>query len=79
MCSPAVRLLLWEMLSGRRATAHCDDMQAPEVLVCPEKCRPEDNKNKISLVYGRTIDAWGMVRPPAAPQLSSVDSASLRV
>lgn len=29
--------------------------------MCPEKCRPEDNKNKISLVYGRTIDAWGMV------------------
>ena len=42
--------------------------QAPEVLVCPEKCRPEDNKNRTSLVYGRTIDAWGMVRPlqPAA-------------
>ena len=78
MCSPAIRLLLWvvwEMPPGRRATAHCDDMQAPEVLVCPEKCRPEDNKNKISLVYGRTIDAWGMVRPLVATQLSGAVSA----
>lgn len=43
---------------------HCctsHQLQAPEVLVCPEKCRPEDNKTKASLVYGRTIDAWGMV------------------
>jgi hypothetical protein len=38
--------------------------------VCPEKCRPEDNKNRISLVYGRTIDAWGMVSPRGCSLLS---------
>ncbi len=30
------------------------------MLVCPEKSRPEDNKDKALLVYGRGVDAWAM-------------------
>jgi len=28
------------------------------VLICPEKSRPEDNKEKQLLVYDRHVDTW---------------------
>lgn len=31
-----------------------------EVLGCPEKCRPSDNKECEKLWYGSTVDAWAM-------------------
>ena len=30
------------------------------MLGCPEKCRPEDNKDCKRLWYGRTVDAWAI-------------------
>lgn len=30
------------------------------MLGCPEKCRPEDNKECEKLWYGRTVDAWAI-------------------
>ena len=31
--------------------------QAPEVLICPDKRRPEENKDKVLLAY--TAQVWG--------------------
>ncbi|KAK9861181.1 hypothetical protein WJX84_005607 [Apatococcus fuscideae] len=36
------------------------DYMAPEVLVCPEKSRPEENKDKQLLGYTALVDAWAM-------------------
>ncbi|KAK9815326.1 hypothetical protein WJX72_001838 [[Myrmecia] bisecta] len=36
------------------------DYMAPEVLVCPEKSRPEENKEKMLLGYNAMVDAWAM-------------------
>ncbi len=36
------------------------DYMAPEVLVCPEKARPEDNKEKAVLEYDPSIDVWAL-------------------
>jgi len=34
------------------------DYMAPEVLVCPDKKLPTENKDKASLAYGGLVDAW---------------------
>ncbi|WIA28952.1 hypothetical protein OEZ86_011475 [Tetradesmus obliquus] len=34
------------------------DYMAPEVLVCPDKKQPEENKDKASLGYDEQVDAW---------------------
>jgi hypothetical protein len=31
-----------------------------QVLLCPEKSRPEENKEKSLLHYTRQVDAWAM-------------------
>lgn len=36
------------------------DMMAPEVLVCPEKSRPEENKERAMLEYTCAVDAWAV-------------------
>ncbi|KAK9834350.1 hypothetical protein WJX84_004182, partial [Apatococcus fuscideae] len=36
------------------------DYMAPEVLVCPEKSRPDENKDKQLLGYTALVDAWAM-------------------
>eukprot|EP00879_Flechtneria_rotunda_P012674 GHRR01013233.1.p1 GENE.GHRR01013233.1~~GHRR01013233.1.p1 ORF type:complete len:863 (+),score=345.89 GHRR01013233.1:1839-4427(+) len=36
------------------------DYMAPEVLVCPDKRQPEENKDKVALSYGRQVDAWAV-------------------
>ncbi|KAK9789936.1 hypothetical protein WJX73_001902 [Symbiochloris irregularis] len=36
------------------------DYMAPEVLTCPEKNRPEENKDKAIFVYTQLVDAWAM-------------------
>ena len=33
---------------------------APEVLDCPFKNKPEENKEKEELYYSLTVDAWAM-------------------
>lgn len=34
------------------------DYMAPEVLRCPFKSRPDENKEKIDLYYGTSVDSW---------------------
>ena len=36
------------------------DYMAPEVLVCPDKELPEQNKGNRLLQYGPEVDAWGV-------------------
>ncbi|KAL6752713.1 kinase-like domain-containing protein [Haematococcus lacustris] len=36
------------------------DYMAPEVLVCPDKRRPEENKEKAVLAYTASVDAWAV-------------------
>ncbi|KAI8471070.1 MAG: kinase-like domain-containing protein [Monoraphidium minutum] len=36
------------------------DYMAPEVVVCPDKCLPSDNKEKTHLHYTRLVDAWAV-------------------
>ncbi|DBA84709.1 TPA: hypothetical protein ACH3X1_005961 [Trebouxia sp. C0004] len=36
------------------------DYMAPEVLLCPEKSRPQENKDKVLLGYTAMVDAWAM-------------------
>ncbi|GBF96529.1 aurora protein [Raphidocelis subcapitata] len=36
------------------------DYMAPEVVVCPDKCLPSDNKEKTHLHYDRLVDAWAV-------------------
>ena len=33
---------------------------APEVLVCPDKHAPSDNKERSDLWYGAAVDAWAV-------------------
>jgi serine/threonine protein kinase len=35
-------------------------VQAPEVLICPDKRRPEENKDKELLAYTPQVDAWAV-------------------
>ncbi|GAX80680.1 hypothetical protein CEUSTIGMA_g8115.t1 [Chlamydomonas eustigma] len=37
-----------------------DDVVAPEVLICPDKRRPEENKDKELLAYTPQVDAWAV-------------------
>lgn len=34
--------------------------QAPEVLICPDKKLPEENKSQTLIVYGHSVDAWAI-------------------
>lgn len=36
------------------------DYMAPEVLICPDKAFPDDNKNNRMLQYGAEVDSWGI-------------------
>ncbi|GFR49704.1 hypothetical protein Agub_g11855 [Astrephomene gubernaculifera] len=36
------------------------DYMAPEVLRCPDKHAPEDNKDRVDLEYDTSVDAWAM-------------------
>ncbi|KAL3135413.1 hypothetical protein ABBQ32_007595 [Trebouxia sp. C0010 RCD-2024] len=36
------------------------DYMAPEVLLCPDKSRPQENKDKVLLGYTALVDAWAM-------------------
>lgn len=36
------------------------DYMAPEVLVCPDKRRPEENKDKALLAYTAQVDSWAV-------------------
>ncbi|MEW5298547.1 MAG: hypothetical protein WDW38_000717 [Sanguina aurantia] len=36
------------------------DYMAPEVLVCPDKRRPEENKDKLLLAYTAQVDSWAV-------------------
>eukprot|EP00191_Tetraselmis_sp_GSL018_P009462 CAMPEP_0177601282 /NCGR_PEP_ID=MMETSP0419_2-20121207/14156_1 /TAXON_ID=582737 /ORGANISM="Tetraselmis sp., Strain GSL018" /LENGTH=585 /DNA_ID=CAMNT_0019094497 /DNA_START=318 /DNA_END=2076 /DNA_ORIENTATION=- len=36
------------------------DYMAPEVVVCPSKRRPEDNKDKPQLAYSEQVDVWSV-------------------
>ncbi|GIL54641.1 hypothetical protein Vafri_10372, partial [Volvox africanus] len=36
------------------------DYMAPEVLRCPDKHSPEDNKDRVDLEYDNSVDAWAM-------------------
>jgi len=36
------------------------DYMAPEVLICPDKRRPEENKDKVLLAYTAQVDAWAV-------------------
>lgn len=33
---------------------------APEVLCCPDKHNPDDNKDREELMYDESVDAWAM-------------------
>lgn len=35
-------------------------MSVPQVLLCPEKSRPQENKDKVLLGYTYMVDAWAM-------------------
>ena len=47
------------MKEGPRPQVHIDCM-APEVLICPDKKRPEENKDKTLLVYIPYVDVWAV-------------------
>ncbi|MEW5301362.1 MAG: hypothetical protein WDW36_004225 [Sanguina aurantia] len=36
------------------------DYMAPEVLCCPDKHNPDDNKDRAELTYDTSVDAWAM-------------------
>ena len=36
------------------------DYMSPEVVVCPEKCHPLDNKERADLGYGAAVDVWAV-------------------
>lgn len=36
------------------------DYMSPEVILCPDKYHPGDNKHRIDLAYGERVDAWAM-------------------
>lgn len=36
------------------------DYMAPEVLICPDKRRPEENKDKVLLAYTAQVDSWAV-------------------
>ncbi|WIA10385.1 hypothetical protein OEZ85_010577 [Tetradesmus obliquus] len=36
------------------------DYMAPEVLKCPYKSKPEENKEKVHLHYSNTVDSWAV-------------------
>ncbi|MEW5318341.1 MAG: hypothetical protein WDW38_009569 [Sanguina aurantia] len=36
------------------------DYMAPEVLCCPDKHNPNDNKDRVDLTYDKSVDAWAM-------------------
>lgn len=36
------------------------DYMAPEVLCCPDKHNPDDNKDHEELMYDESVDAWAM-------------------
>ena len=36
------------------------DYMSPEVLLCPEKSRPEENKERMELGYGEAVDVWAV-------------------
>ena len=48
--------------SAERPVTRCGtlDYMAPEVLICPDKKRPEENKDKTLLVYGPSVDVWAV-------------------
>lgn len=39
---------------------HGTDVYVPQVLLCPEKSRPQENKDKVLLGYTYMVDAWAM-------------------
>ncbi|GMH33195.1 hypothetical protein BSKO_01029 [Bryopsis sp. KO-2023] len=36
------------------------DYMAPEVLVCPDKKHPDENKDNLSLAYSKQVDIWAV-------------------
>ncbi|KAL4857133.1 Aurora kinase A [Chlorella vulgaris] len=36
------------------------DYMSPEVLQCPEKSKPEENKERLELSYGEAVDVWAV-------------------
>ncbi len=46
--------------AARAARASSQDYMAPEVLRCPFKSRPEENKDNAGLHYGARVDAWAV-------------------
>lgn len=36
------------------------DYMAPEVLKCPQKHNPEDNKDRLDLAYNCAVDIWAI-------------------
>lgn len=36
------------------------DYMAPEVLRCPDKYYPSDNKDRADLAYNEAVDSWAM-------------------
>ena len=36
------------------------NLQAPEVLRCPDKYLPGDNKDRTDIAYTEAVDAWAM-------------------
>lgn len=36
------------------------DYMSPEVIVCPDKHYPGDNKHRLDLTYNESVDAWAM-------------------
>ena len=41
-----------------RTAQHC--IHSLQVLLCPEKSRPQENKDKVLLGYTSMVDAWAM-------------------
>lgn len=35
-------------------------MQAPEVVVCPDKHKPSDHKDMVHLYYTNLVDSWAV-------------------
>ena len=48
--------------SSERPITRCGShaYMSPEVLACPEKSRPEENKDLTQLVYGPSVDVWSI-------------------
>lgn len=62
--APKVALQLpfvWTSFTNCFAWAPCmQDYMAPEVLRCPFKSRPDENKDNVGLHYGARVDAWAV-------------------